>query len=45
MRLVKGAYKEPAAVAFRQKGDVDAAYVRLMRLLLVEGHVSGDRDA
>ena len=37
VRLVKGAYKEPAAVAYRQKSEVDAAYVRLMRLLLDEG--------
>ena len=37
VRLVKGAYKEPAEVAFQQKTEVDAAYVRLMRLLLDEG--------
>jgi len=37
VRLVKGAYKEPASVAWQQKGDVDAAFVRLMRLLLDEG--------
>jgi proline dehydrogenase len=37
VRLVKGAYKEPAAVAFQQKADVDAAYVRQMRLLLDHG--------
>src|SRR5688500_3922114 len=37
VRLVKGAYKEPAAVAYRQKSEVDAAYLRLMRLLLDEG--------
>jgi proline dehydrogenase len=37
VRLVKGAYKEPAAVAFQQKGDVDEAYLRLMRLLLEDG--------
>ena len=37
VRLVKGAYKEPAAVAFQQKVDVDAAYVRQMRLLLDHG--------
>ena len=38
VRLVKGAYKEPASVAYQDKADVDAAYVRLMRLLLDEGH-------
>jgi proline dehydrogenase len=37
VRLVKGAYKEPAAVAFQQKADVDAAYTRQMRLLLDHG--------
>jgi proline dehydrogenase len=37
VRLVKGAYKEPAAVAHQQKADVDAAYLRLMRLLLDGG--------
>jgi proline dehydrogenase len=38
IRLVKGAYKEPESVAHQKKADVDAAYVRLMRLLLDEGH-------
>jgi proline dehydrogenase len=37
VRLVKGAYKEPPAVAYRQKAEVDAAFVRLARLLLDEG--------
>jgi proline dehydrogenase len=37
VRLVKGAYKEPAAVAYQDKADVDANYVRLMRVLLDEG--------
>ena len=37
VRLVKGAYKEPPAVAFQQKADVDAAYLRQMRLLLDHG--------
>ena len=37
VRLVKGAYKEPPSVAFQQKADVDAAYVRQMRLLLDHG--------
>ena len=37
VRLVKGAYKEPGSVAFQQKNDVDAAYVRQMRLLLDHG--------
>lgn len=38
VRLVKGAYKEPAAVAHQSKADVDAAYLVLMRQLLDTGH-------
>ena len=37
VRLVKGAYKEPKDVAYQSKTDVDAAYVRIMRLLLRDG--------
>jgi proline dehydrogenase len=37
VRLCKGAYVEPAAVAFPDKADVDAAYVTLMERLLVDG--------
>ena len=37
VRLVKGAYREPAAVAFQRKSDVDAAFVEQMKLLLREG--------
>jgi proline dehydrogenase len=37
VRLVKGAYMEPAAAAFQQKSEVDAAYVELMKLLLLKG--------
>jgi proline dehydrogenase len=37
VRLVKGAYREPRAVAFHQKSDVDAAFLALMKLLLSEG--------
>jgi proline dehydrogenase len=33
VRLVKGAYKEPARVAFQDKGAVDKAYVRVLRTL------------
>jgi proline dehydrogenase len=39
VRLVKGAYKEPAEVAYQDKAEVDASYVRLMRLLLDEGTI------
>jgi len=34
VRLVKGAYKEPATVAFPAKKDTDANYIRLMELML-----------
>jgi proline dehydrogenase len=37
VRLCKGAYREPAEVAFEQKADVDANYIKLMKLLLNEG--------
>jgi proline dehydrogenase len=37
VRLVKGAYNEPRSVAFQKKADVDAAFVELMQVLLVEG--------
>ncbi len=37
VRLVKGAYAEPAAVAFPDKAEVDAAYVRQMKALLRHG--------
>jgi proline dehydrogenase len=37
VRLVKGAYKEPKAVAYQSKADVDASFVRIMRLLLAGG--------
>jgi len=35
LRLVKGAYLEPPEVAYPQKADVDAAYVRLLETMLV----------
>ena len=37
VRLVKGAYKEPAAVAYQDMSEVSAAFVRLAHLLLAEG--------
>lgn len=37
IRLCKGAYLEPATVAFRKKRDNDANYIRLMKLLLPTG--------
>lgn len=34
VRLVKGAYKEPAEVAHQQKEETDRAYVRILRTLM-----------
>jgi proline dehydrogenase len=41
IRLCKGAYDEPPAVAFPKKADVDASFVRLMRMLLSSGIYHG----
>jgi proline dehydrogenase len=41
IRLCKGAYKESAEVAFEKKADVDANYVRLVKLLLPSGFYHG----
>jgi proline dehydrogenase len=37
IRLVKGAYREPASIAYRRKADVNRAFESLMRLVLTEG--------
>jgi proline dehydrogenase len=37
VRLVKGAYKEPRAVAYQSKADVDTAFFRMARTLLTDG--------
>jgi proline dehydrogenase len=37
VRLCKGAYREPASVAFQDSADVDLSYVRCLRLLLRGG--------
>ena len=34
VRLVKGAYKEPATVAYQDKREVDRAYVRCLKILM-----------
>ncbi|MGP3928161.1 proline dehydrogenase family protein [Streptomyces sp. 8N616] len=34
VRLVKGAYKEPASVAYQDKREVDKAYVRCLKILM-----------
>lgn len=41
VRLCKGAYKEPATVAFPDKTDVDATYDRCMKRLMSEGRYPG----
>lgn len=41
LRLCKGAYKEPAEIAFPEKRDVDANYVKLMKLILPSGIYHG----
>lgn len=41
LRLCKGAYKEPPDIAFAKKSDVDANYVKLMRLILPSGIYHG----
>jgi len=38
IRLVKGAYREPKSVAYQKKSDVDAAYARMMKVLITEGN-------
>jgi proline dehydrogenase len=37
VRLVKGAYKEPASIAYQRMAEVNAAFVRLVRELLDSG--------
>ena len=41
VRLCKGAYKEPATVAYPEKADVDASYVRCMQDLMRHGNYPG----
>jgi proline dehydrogenase len=41
IRLCKGAYKEPAEIAFQKKSEVDANYVELMKVLLKSGVYHG----
>jgi len=41
IRLCKGAYKEPSAVAFPKKSDVDANYIKIMKMLLTSGLYHG----
>lgn len=41
VRLCKGAYLEPASVAFQAKAEVDANFVKLMKILLEKGNYPG----
>jgi len=41
IRLCKGAYKEPASIAFEKKEDVDANYIKLMKILMKSGIYHG----
>jgi proline dehydrogenase len=41
IRLCKGAYKESAEIAFAAKSDVDANYVKLMKILMKSGFYHG----
>jgi proline dehydrogenase len=41
IRLCKGAYKEPPEIAFPKKSDVDANYLRLLKILLKSGVYHG----
>jgi proline dehydrogenase len=41
VRICKGAYKEPVKVAYPDKKDVDANYIKCMRELLLHGNYPG----
>jgi proline dehydrogenase len=41
IRLCKGAYKEPAEIAFPAKPDVDANYIKLAKILMKSGVYHG----
>jgi proline dehydrogenase len=41
IRLCKGAYKESAGIAFAAKSEVDANYVKLMKILMTSGIYHG----
>ncbi len=41
IRLCKGAYKESSDIAFAEKADVDANYVKLMKILMKSGIYHG----
>jgi len=41
IRLCKGAYKEPASIAFESKAEVDANYIKLTKVLMKSGIYHG----
>ena len=41
IRLCKGAYKEPASIAFEKKSEVDENYIKLMKILMKSGVYHG----
>jgi proline dehydrogenase len=41
IRLCKGAYKEPPEFAFQKKSEVDANYIKLMKILMKSGIYHG----
>ena len=41
VRICKGAYKEPVKVAYPEKKDVDANYIKCMRELMLHGNYPG----
>jgi len=41
IRLCKGAYKEPASIAFESKADVDTNFIKLMKILMKSGIYHG----
>jgi proline dehydrogenase len=41
IRLCKGAYQEPPEIAFQKKSEVDANYVKLMKILMKSGIYHG----
>lgn len=41
IRLCKGAYKEPPEIAFQKKSEVDANYIKLMKMLMKSGMYHG----
>ena len=41
IRICKGAYKEPEDIAFQKKSEVDASYVKLMKILMKSGVYHG----